>query len=145
MDATVLEQLLYEGESATLDFKVAQYRFSQASEEEKSELLKDVIGFANAWRRSDAYILIGVREVKGGRSDVVGIPDSDQLDDHSLQQFINNLTNRPLRFHYEAFGFEGKKIGIIHIDDQVRPIYLKRDYGKLKKGIVSFPTFGGRA
>jgi hypothetical protein len=46
---------------------------------------------------------------------------------------VNNLTNQPVRFHYEAFGFEGKHVGIIRIDEQTRTIYLKRDYGKLMR------------
>jgi predicted HTH transcriptional regulator len=109
MNSDLFEQLLYEEENTSLDFKVEQYRFSKATEEEKSELLKDLLGFANAWRRSDAYILIGVDDVRGGRSNPVGISEADHLDDHSLQQFVNNLTNQPVRFHYEAFGFEGKQ------------------------------------
>lgn len=136
MDATYFERLLYEEESTTLDFKKEQYRFARASEDEKSELLKDILGFANAWRRSDAYILVGVEDVRGGRANVIGIPTSDQLDDHSLQQFVNNLSNRPIRFHYEAFAFEGKQAGIIRIEQQPRPLFLKRDYGKLNKGAV---------
>jgi Putative DNA-binding domain len=136
MDKTLFERLLYEEESTTLDFKRDQYPFAKASEDEKSKLLKDILGFANAWRRSEAYILIGVQEVRGGRSIVVGIPLADHIDDHSLQQFVNNLTNQPVRFHYEAFGFEGKQVGIIRIDLQTRPLYLKRDYGILAKNSV---------
>lgn len=132
----LFERLLYEEESPTLDFKKEQYRFVKASEEDKSELLKDILGFANAWRRSEAYILIGVEDVRGGRGNIVGISPTDHLDDHSLQQFVNNLTNRPVRFHYEAFGFEGKQVGILRIEEQVRPLYLKKDYGKLKKNEV---------
>lgn len=133
MNNELFERLLYEEESTTLDFKKEQYRFVKATDDEKSELLKDILGFANAWRRSDAYVLIGVDDVRGGRSDVVGIPAADHLNDHSLQQFVNNLTNQPVRLRYEAFGFEGKQVGIICIEEQTRPIYLKRDYGKLKK------------
>jgi len=133
MDKELFERLLYEEESTTLDCKKEQYRFVKASEDEKSELLKDILGFANAWRRSEAYILIGVEEVRGGRGSVVGIAEADHLADHSLQQFVNNLTNRPMHFHYEAFGFEGKQVGIIRIELQARPIYLKRDYGNLEK------------
>lgn len=131
MNNGLFERLLYEEENTTLDFKKEQYRFARATDDEKSELLKDILGLANAWRRSEAYILIGVEDVRGGRSNVVGIPATDHLDDHSLQQFVNNLTNQPVRFHYEAFGFEGKQVGIISIDEQTRPIYLKWDYGKL--------------
>lgn len=136
MNNGLFERLLYEEESTTLDFKEEQYPFVKATDEEKSELLKDILGFANAWRRSEAYILIGVKDVRGGRGNVVGIAPADHLDDHSLQQFVNSLTNRAIRFHYEAFGFEGKQVGIIHIEEQARPLYLKKDYGKLKKGEV---------
>jgi hypothetical protein len=136
MEYEFFERLLYEEESTTLDFKKQQYSFAKATEEQKSELLKDVLGFANAWRPSEAYILIGVEEVRGGRSNVIGIEKSDHLDDHALQQFVSNLTNRPVRFHYEAFGFEDKQVGIIHIEAQTRPLYLKNDYAKLKKDSV---------
>lgn len=136
MDDTLFERLLYEEEGPTLDFKREQYRFPKATDEEKSELLKDILGFANAWRRSEAYILIGVEDIRGGRGNVVGIPPSDHLDDHSLQQFVNSLTNRPVLFHYAAFGFEGKQIGVIRIEGQTRPVYLKRPFGKLKPNDV---------
>lgn len=46
------EQVLYENESGTLDFKKGQYAFCGATDEEKAELLKDILGLANAWRRS---------------------------------------------------------------------------------------------
>jgi schlafen family protein len=136
MDDTLFERLLYEEENHTLDFKKEQYRFVKATDEEKSELLKDILGFANAWRRSEAYILIGVEDVRGGRANAVGILATDHLNDHSLQQFVNNLTNRPVLFHYEAFGFERKQVAIIRIEEQVRPVYLKRDFGKLKRNEV---------
>ena len=70
MDSELLEQLLHQPESQFLDFKEAQYPFARASDVEKSELLKDVLAFANSWRHTPAYVLIGVREVKGGRSQV---------------------------------------------------------------------------
>ncbi|TWT95273.1 Divergent AAA domain protein [Botrimarina colliarenosi] len=134
MDSAFLERLLYEDESATLDFKREQYKFAKASEEEKSELIKDILGFANGWRRSDAYILIGVEEAIGCRSNVVGI--NDHLADHSLQQFVNNLTNKPVQFGYATVPIEGLQIGVIRVELQDRPIYLKKDFGKLKKGDV---------
>ena len=134
MDEALFEQLLHEEESPTLDFKRDQYLFANASDEEKSEILKDIVGFANAWRRSEAYILIGVEDVRGFRATVIGVPH--HLDDHSLQQFVNNQTNRPVQFHYEAFGIDGKQVGCIRIEKQERPFYLKKDYGKLRKNEV---------
>ncbi len=70
MNATLMEELLNEDESSALDFKRDQYPFEKASDEQKSEFLKDILAFANAWRRTDAYILVGVEDVKGGRSNV---------------------------------------------------------------------------
>jgi hypothetical protein len=129
-----LEQLLYESEGTTLDFKQEQYPFAKASEDEKSELLKDILGFVNCWRRAEAFILIGVEDVPGGRGVVHGI--SEHLPDHSLQQFVNNLTHRPAQFGYEACEIDGKQVGIIRIPVQKRPVYLTKDYGKLKKKAV---------
>jgi hypothetical protein len=134
MNTDLMEQLLNESESNYLDFKSAQYPFDGELDEVKSELLKDILAMANAWRRTDGYILIGVEEVKGGRSKPVGV--LKHLDDHSLQQFVNSKTQRPLEFSYTAFPFEGLQIGIIRIPLQEKPIYLVRDYGKLKKFAV---------
>jgi len=134
IDADLIEALLYEEEGVELDVKKGQYAFKNASEDEKSELLKDILAFANAWRRSDAFILIGVEEVKGGRNTIVGI--SELLDDAPLQQFVNYKTNRPIEFSYRNLQFEEKTIGVIHVAVQQRPVYLNRDYGKLKKETV---------
>lgn len=132
----MFEQLLHEEEGPTLDFKRDQYPFAKASESQRAELLKDILGFANAWRRTEAYILIGVQEIRGNRSIVHGIQIDQQLTDHTLQQFVNSLTNRPINFNYEAATFENKAVGIIRIEQQVRPFYLNRDYGALKKNFV---------
>ena len=52
----LIEQLLYENESSTLDFKEKQYLFYSADDNAKSELLKDILAFANAWRRRCLYL-----------------------------------------------------------------------------------------
>ncbi len=62
---------------------------------------------------------------------MVGI--TEQLQDHSLQQFVNSRTSRPIQFHYEAFNYQGIDVGVIRVDlSQNRPLYLKQDYGKLR-------------
>ncbi|AMV18212.1 helix-turn-helix domain-containing protein [Planctomyces sp. SH-PL14] len=133
-----IRSLLYGTEGATLDFKQEQYRFVKASDDDKSELLKDILGFANAWRSSPGYILIGSVEGSGGRpAEVVGIPEVEQLQDHSLQEFVSAKTNRPVRFRYRACQFEGKQVGVIELEaNQPRPVYLQKDFGKLRKGMV---------
>lgn len=134
MDANLLERLLYGNESETLDFKSQQYPFDKATDEQRSELLKDILAFANAWRESDAYILIGVEEVKGGRSIVRGI--ANHLLNRNLQQFVHSKTNRPVSFSYSAETIDGVGIGVISVPLQNRPLFLKKDYGKLKANVV---------
>ena len=134
MDIDLLERLLYEEESETLDFKAQQYPFDGATDDQKSELLKDILAFANAWRRTDAYILVGVEEVHAGRSIVRGV--ATQLLNQNLQQFVTSKTNRPILFSYTPLVFEGLPVGIITIPLQERPVYLQKRYGKLDPQVV---------
>lgn len=131
MEEPILVSLLDSDEGPTLDFKKEQYAFSKASEEERSELVKDILGFCNTQRQTAAYILIGVEEIRGGRCNVIGV--EEHLPDHALQQFVNNLTNQPVRFQYEVIAFEGKQVGVIKIEIQHRPVYLRKDFGKLRR------------
>ncbi|MDB5293082.1 MAG: hypothetical protein JWL69_4323 [Phycisphaerales bacterium] len=127
IDTALVEELLYGSEGVDLDFKRDQYHFEGASDLDKAELLKDVLAFANAFRRSDAFILVGVEEGSGGRANVVGV--AHHLKDADLQQFVNTKTNRNIVFSYHAIEVEGKQIGMIRIQEQQRPIFLKKDFG----------------
>ena len=134
IDPGLIEQLLMSDEDVTLDFKRDQYEFDGASKEAKSELLKDVLALANAFRRSDAYILVGVDEKRGGRSEVVGV--ASHLDDAKLQQFVNSKTQMPVTFSYHQAVHDNLPIGVIHIPLQSRPFYATSDYGKVRKELV---------
>lgn len=134
IDKNILEQLLHEEESSTLDFKRDQYPFDSADDKTKSELLKDILAFANAWRRTTAYILIGVDEVRGGRSEIVGV--KKHLDDAKLHQFVNSKTQRSIDFSYQPFRTENMEIGVIEIPVQERPFYLKKKFGKVNSDTV---------
>lgn len=132
-DATI-EQLLHEEESSSLDFKRDQYIVQGGTADQKSELVKDILAFANAWRRQTAYILIGVEEVRGGRSIPVGV--ASHLNDHDLQQLVNSKTNRPVTFAYYAYPFHDVQLGVIEIPVQKRPLYPKNNFGRLAAGSV---------
>lgn len=125
----IVEALLCEDESTTLDFKATQYPFATANDDQKSEIIKDILAFANAFRREDAYILLGVQDHQGGRATIVGV--TNHVDDAHLQQLVNTKTNRPVEFGYHALTIDGQQIGIIRIPRQARPIYLRKPYGKL--------------
>ncbi len=127
---SIINELLFENESSTLDFKSEQYKFIKAEDREKKELLKDILAFANAWRSSDAYILIGAQEVKGEKAQLVGI--NEDLDDAQLQQFVNSKVNNPIDFSYHTLTIEGVKIAVIHIPVSTeRPYYLKKRFANL--------------
>jgi|HubBroStandDraft_1064217.scaffolds.fasta_scaffold01793_2 hypothetical protein len=134
VDRKLIERLLYESEGDALDFKRDQYPFVGATDEQKSELLKDILAFANSWRRTDAFILIGVDEVQGGEPKLVGV--STHLDDADLQQFVNSKAHRPIRFAYHTILVDTTSIGVIHIPSQHRPIFLRKAFGKLKANTV---------
>jgi hypothetical protein len=134
MDKDLFEVLLYQDESETLDFKEDQYAFDGATDIQKSEVLKDILAFANSWRLDEAHILIGVREVRGGRSVVCGA--SSHLLNRNLQQFIKSKINRPITFSYSENEFEGHKVGVVTIPIQDRPFFLTKDYGRLKAKAV---------
>ena len=134
MDSELIEHLLHEDEGVELDFKQQQYRFEDGDVSAKSELLKDILAFVNAWRRSTAYILIGVEEVRGARSSVVGV--STHLDDAQLQQFVNSKTQRPVTFSYQCCSISGASIGIIEIPVQERPRHVTKTYGRVEKDVV---------
>lgn len=137
MKPELLERLLNESECTYLDFKQAQYPFGGATPDEvKSELLKDILALTNADKTGDGYILIGVDEARGSRAKVLGI--TTHLNDHDLQQFVASKTNRPIKFAYEAVPCDGVSIGVLHVSAQERPVFLKNDYGKLRRNVVYY-------
>ena len=130
MDKQLFETLLNKTESEELDFKSEQYKFD--TEEQKAEFIKDILAFTNAWKASDAYIICGIIEKDGRANQIIGIGTDHHLEDSHLQQLVYSKTNRPPRFRYEPYTYEGKEFGIIIIEKQQdRPIYLIKNCGKL--------------
>lgn len=126
--------LCFQGESNCVDYKRAQYAFQGADDAQKAELLKDILCFANAFRRSPAYILIGVDEDASGLGVIHGIDENQVIDDARLQQFVNSKTNNRIPFSaYPLRMNSGKILQVIEIDTCVRgrPFYLRNDYARL--------------
>jgi predicted HTH transcriptional regulator len=130
-----LSSLLQRSEGDSLDFKRDNYRFRNGTDDEKSELLKDIVALANAWKATDAYIIIGVEESHGKASKLVGLtPD---LNDSDAQQFVNAKTNRLVTFAVEHHKHEGHTLTVVRVTQkQSRPIFLTKNYGKLRKNVV---------
>lgn len=132
----LLEELRCKGEGSDLDYKAERPAFAKASDGDKSELLKDILAFANAHRAGTAYILFGFKESAPHPAEVVGLPDEGAIDDARLQQFVNEKLETKLDFRYEERMFNGKRIAVLCIPKQTRPFYLAKPYGKLAKETV---------
>jgi hypothetical protein len=130
----LLTSLRYKSEGTDIDFKSAQYRFIGGSEDDKAEMLKDILAIANAWRDGTGYILLGFKDRRPHPAEVLGI--SQTIDDAMVQQFVHSKVKPKLTFRYEEHLYEGKTIGVISIPKQKRPFYLSHAYGKLKSNIV---------
>jgi len=129
-----LDALRYKSEGTDLDFKSGQYHFMGGTDESKSEMLKDILAIANAWRDGPGHILIGFKERRPPPAEVVGTADS--LDDSRIQQFVNSKVNPKLKFHYQELTYEGRTVGVFTIPKQKRPFSLAQAYGKLKSNVV---------
>lgn len=134
MNEQLLNRLRYKSEGTDIDFKSKQYAFAGANEFEKSEILKDVLAMANAWREGPAYILLGFLDQRPHPAEVVGI--SSNIDDSTLQEFVNSKVKPNLTFRYEEHLYCGKTVGVITIPKQKRPFFVSKAYGKLKPNIV---------
>lgn len=137
LSEALLEELRYRGEGSDLDYKSERYNFSRKiSDEEKSEMLKDILALANTHREGTAYILMGFKENPPYPAEVVGLSEEGVIDDSRLQEFVNGKLETKLTFRYEERLFDGKHIAVISIPKQQRPFYLKKDFGKLIKDTV---------
>ncbi len=138
-----ISRLCLEGESVCVDFKKTQYRFVNATDADKSELLKDILAMANADRNGPAYILIGVEERPDKLGNIVGIKHSDVIDDADLHQFVASKLNSQIPFssHTVQSGIEEFDcIQVIEIAPckNMRPFFLQRAFGKLEVNAVYF-------
>ena len=136
LSETLLEELRFKGEGSDLDYKAERYPFAGAGNDDKSEMLKDILAFANAHRDGPAYILLGFKDIPPHPAEVVGLSSEGAVDDSRLQQFVNSKLNSKLEFRYEEGLFGDRHVAVISIPKQRRPFYLTKDYGKLTKDTV---------
>jgi hypothetical protein len=104
MTSDEFERLLYESEGDSIDFKREQYPIDNVTDDVKSELVKDILAFANSFRRADAFIVLGVDNGHAFPRTVTGI--NCHHDDAKFQQIVNGKTNRQVNFSYETLRWE---------------------------------------
>lgn len=121
-------------ESVSLEFKAKQYHFGRkCTEDERAELLKDVLGMANADRDEIAYILIGVKEDENKHGKILGIPAGTAIDGADLWEFVNSRTNYKIPIRTEAVLVDEKLVQVIAVDpcSENRPYFITNGFGRL--------------
>ena len=97
------------GESIFLDFKREQYH-----SENKPELIKDVLAFANAAYTGERYIIIGV--VKN-HSKLEIVPVDNPEDPAAIQQYIHDNITPELIVSYTPYNYKGDNVMVLTISD----------------------------
>lgn len=139
-----LNTLIYDSyECAFVDYKL-EYGLSK---QKNSEVLLDIISFANSINHLNdrKFIIIGVKE--GLTNEIIGV---DQLiDSSSLQQLVNNNIKPKIELYSYAKEIEGKHVGVIEIrktnTEETRDIYtLVKKYGDLERNTYCIRTHSSK-
>lgn len=95
------------------------------------------MSMANSDFNLDKYIIVGIKDKPGEAREVIGLKNSDFIDDSIYQNLINDNIEPSIKFNYYSTEFEDKLIGVfkIHKSNTNRPYMLKKQYGKLAQGL----------
>jgi len=122
------ELMAYHFESEYLDFKREEY-----NDQNKPNLIKDVMAFANANTPGDKYIIIGV-DKKGGETEL--IPIEPKLDSANIQQYIHDNIEPELDIAYFPYEFKGTQLMVLQIKDANSKPYFTSKPVSFKNGKV---------
>lgn len=135
MTENKLLELISRGESDRLDFKLKIAKKNK----KKSDLMKDVMAFANTHSNEDAYIVMGVKEIHGEKK-IIGLEDNDLFDDAELQQLVNGKLTSELKFKCDTIisSKSNKKFQVITISKSQnnKPFFIRDDFESIRKNTV---------
>ncbi|MCP9358635.1 ATP-binding protein [Liquorilactobacillus satsumensis] len=106
------------------------YDFKEQWENTNSELLKDILSFANTAHHNDCYLIYGVNDNKK----VVGVANTDKhrKNQQQISDFLESLDFANVSFpevNINTLTDDGKEVDILTIKDSDRvPFYLRSDY-----------------
>ncbi len=125
------EYIKHENENASLAFREQQYL-----EFEYEELLRDVMGMANADVSGERHVVLGIEQKPGKTRVLVGIKKEDLLDPSVFRTVVSENIEPPLKVNYVAHEVDGRMFGILIIPDVGdKPYVMKRDFSKsLRRG-----------
>jgi hypothetical protein len=105
--------LLNSTETNRVDYK-RKMGFKNGTDQQKANLLKDVLAMSNATHGDDGYLVFGVEHSLTG-NEIIGVEESDSVDNSRLTNYINSKTNKDIEFYYYEYVIQDKKIGILTI------------------------------
>jgi Putative DNA-binding domain len=141
LNITEFEYLLNLPESELLDWKTAfptgldQSARTDAHKKARGTLLKDIQALANAPGDAVRHLVYGVHD-KISTREVVGI--THEIDDSVFRDWVRNAIEPSIRFAYESFEYDLKKIAVFTLyPSNERPHIAAQDMGDvLHKGQV---------
>ena len=101
------------------------FRERAYGKEDRQELLRDLLGLANAFVKGPRYIFLGVRDTVGGAREIVGISESEAA---AVQKFCQKLVadfiDPPLPVRIEETLVEDVRVTALVLPDCDDPPYL---------------------
>lgn len=129
MNQQLLENLLRKNECEMLDFKATLYR-----KEQYENLLKDILGMANANVSGSRYIIMGVKQKITGDCDIIGL-SGEAVDPSIFQQLVIENIEPTIQCELHYLTVQGKLLAILEfISPNQQPYMLKKQFGKLHIG-----------
>ena len=128
----IVRELSARHEGPALDFKVAQYNWS---DDGNLELAKDLMAIANGLSlvSPPGYILIGVDLEPDQTGRLVGIDPTKHLDDASMHEKVKFTLNQSPSFLYAPIEIDGLSVGVFEIYQGGRPYYPLKNQGTRHK------------
>lgn len=128
-----LEELArFEVASSAVAFRERVY-----GDDDRLELLRDLLGLANAPVEGSRYIVLGVDDTLGDERSIVGISDAAHAEVHGLcTHVVNNFFDPPLPVRIEETSVDDKKVVVIVLPDcDGQPYLLKTNAsGSMRQG-----------
>lgn len=135
MDIEEVKELIdCHGEGDYLDFKEEDYH-----KDNKVELVKDIIAFANSHSIRNRYIIIGIKEENNVCEDIIGICKEKVRDEAEFQQIIKTYIKEDLIVEYKIIDVDGKDLLVIKIpvsNNVNRPFMVKTQIKYLKENEI---------
>jgi len=128
MSILISELIEFHNECEYLDFKREEY-----NEQNKANLIKDVLAFANADTEHDRFIIMGVEKTDGK---VLLNTVSAKYDSANIQQYVLDNITPELDISYFSYEHQGSELLVLKISDPVSQPYMTSKHVSFKSGKI---------